>query len=106
MHPITKYYREMSHRLIEEYYEGENNAEVNYNYSRNEDSIVKELCEDFKRRSETGIKKYGVTLDREDLSLSQWLQHSIEEKMDDLLYTKKIKKLVDSGEIEKLIKRI
>ena len=54
-----------------------------------EDSIVKELTERFKQRSETGIMKYGVTLDRDDLSLKDWLQHLLEEQMDACLYTLK-----------------
>jgi hypothetical protein len=53
------------------------------------DKIVKEVRKDLKDRSEVGIKKYGVTLDREDLSLKDWLQHAYEETLDKALYLKR-----------------
>lgn len=59
-----------------------------------EDSIVKELREILLERSERGIKKYGLTLDREDLDLKEWLNHLLEEQLDAALYTlRAIKKL-------------
>jgi hypothetical protein len=54
-----------------------------------EDSIVNAVCEDLKKRSAVGIKKYGTTLDRKDLSLKDWLQHAYEENADQLQYLKK-----------------
>jgi hypothetical protein len=30
-------------------------------------------------------------MDRNDLSIVQWIEHSIEEKMDDIIYMQKIK---------------
>lgn len=57
-----------------------------------EDSIVNEVISKFKSRSEIGIKKYGVTLDREDLTTVQWIEHAIEEQMDNILYLTRIKK--------------
>lgn len=53
------------------------------------DSIVKEVRKDLKDRSNVGIKKYGVTLDRKDLELLDWLQHSYEEVLDTALYLKR-----------------
>jgi hypothetical protein len=55
------------------------------------DTIVEAVIEQFKERSEVGINKYGVTLDREDLDRLQWLQHAQEEAMDLILYLEKIK---------------
>ena len=57
-----------------------------------EDSIVNEVVENFKERSRIGILKYNTTLDRDDLSLEQWLSHAIEEAMDLTLYLTKIKR--------------
>lgn len=37
-------------------------------------------------REAAGLKKYGTTVDRTDLSPEQWLQHLIEELADGLLY--------------------
>jgi hypothetical protein len=56
-----------------------------------EDKIVKKVIDKFKQRSEAGIKKYGVTLERNDLSFQDWIQHAQEEAMDFILYLEKIK---------------
>jgi hypothetical protein len=58
---------------------------------RAEDPIVEAVREKLKQRSAVGIKKYGTTLDRDDLSLEQWLDHATEEAMDLCLYLTKIK---------------
>ena len=54
------------------------------------DTIVESVIEQFKDRSNVGIKKYGVTLDRNDLSLLEWLEHAKQEQMDSVLYLEKI----------------
>jgi len=56
------------------------------------DSIVESVIERFRDRSEVGIKKYNTTLDRNDLSVLEWLQHLQEEIMDACLYIEKLKK--------------
>ena len=50
------------------------------------DSIVESVINKFKSRSDVGIKKYGVTLDREDLTPLEWATHMQEELMDGILY--------------------
>jgi len=55
------------------------------------DSIVKTVILNFTNRAEIGFKKYNKNMDRDDLSLIEWIDHSIEEKMDDILYMQKIK---------------
>jgi hypothetical protein len=55
------------------------------------DTIVESVIEQFKQRSEVGIKKYNKTLDRTDLSRLEWLQHAQEEAMDMILYLEKLK---------------
>ena len=55
------------------------------------DKIVELVIDKFKERSNTGIKKYGVTLERNDLSFQDWIQHAQEEAMDFILYLEKIK---------------
>ena len=55
------------------------------------DSVVNSIISKFKERSETGIKKYGTTLDRNDLTPEQWLNHLEEELMDAILYCHKLK---------------
>ena len=55
------------------------------------DKIVELVIDKFKERSNTGIKKYGVTMDRNDLSFQDWIKHAQEEAMDFILYLEKIK---------------
>ena len=62
------------------------------------DSVVDAIVAKFLQRSEIGQKKYGVTLDRTDLSPLEWIQHAQEEHMDAILYLEKLK-----SEIYKLI---
>lgn len=54
------------------------------------DSIVEAVVKKYQVRSDCGIKKYGVTLDRKDLSTAQWLNHLQEELMDASLYIEKL----------------
>jgi len=65
------------------------------------DRIVESVVEKFRSRSEVGIRKYGTTLDRNDLSLEQWLDHAIEEQMDSILYLTKIKEEFKENRCEK-----
>lgn len=58
------------------------------------DSIVESVITKFQKRSEFGRQKYGTTLDRNDLSIEQWLVHAQEEAMDFVLYLEKLKKLL------------
>jgi len=59
------------------------------------DSIVDSIIDELIDRSRVGRLKYHTDLDRKDLSLSQWLQHAIEEHLDAVLYLKKIKSTID-----------
>jgi hypothetical protein len=53
------------------------------------DSIVQTIIDEHIQRAEMGFKKYGQTLDRTDLSLVDYLQHTKEELMDAVLYLEK-----------------
>ena len=55
------------------------------------DTIVESVLRAFRERSERGIDKYGVTLNREDLSTLEWLKHLQEELMDATLYIERLK---------------
>lgn len=55
------------------------------------DSIVQRVINQFKERSEAGIKKYNTTLERNDLNTLQWLTHLQEELMDATLYIERLK---------------
>lgn len=56
-----------------------------------EDKIVDEVINKFIQRSELGIKKYGTTMDRTDLTEIEWINHLQEELMDALIYCTKLK---------------
>jgi hypothetical protein len=55
------------------------------------DKHVEEVVELFEERSAAGYRKYGTTLERNDLTLDQWLNHLMEELMDATLYISKIR---------------
>jgi hypothetical protein len=57
----------------------------------NKDTIVFKIAQLLRSRSDTGIRKYGTTLDRTDLSVKQWIDHAIEESLDHALYLMKLK---------------
>jgi hypothetical protein len=59
------------------------------------DKVVLSVMAKYAERSTTGLKKYGVTLDREDLTLDQWINHLLEELMDATLYLSRIKKEIE-----------
>ena len=55
------------------------------------DSIVNSIVKKFVQRSNFGLKKYGKTLDRKDLTIKDWVQHMEEELMDAILYLEKLR---------------
>ena len=55
------------------------------------DSVVQAVLLKFLARSALGKIKYGVTLDRTDLSTLHWINHTQEELMDAILYLEKLK---------------
>ena len=42
-------------------------------------------------RAEVGLSKYGVTTERTDLNLVEWITHAQEEAMDLAIYLERIK---------------
>ena len=64
------------------------------------DKIVNEVIENFKKRSIIGYLKYGVTMDRNDLTFDDWVNHLQEELMDACIYLQKIKQT--TNEIKRL----
>jgi hypothetical protein len=62
-----------------------------YKGNNKKDSIVESVINQFKERSEAGIKKYGTTLDRNDLTTLEWINHAQQEAMDFVLYLEKLK---------------
>jgi hypothetical protein len=55
------------------------------------DKVLEAVINQFRERSEVGIKKYKTTLDREDLTCLEWINHAQQEAMDFVLYLEKLK---------------
>jgi len=62
------------------------------------DSVVSSILDQFTSRALMGKKKYGVDLDRTDLSLLEWIEHAKQEHMDAILYLEKIKQEISGKE--------
>ena len=62
------------------------------------DSVVTSIIEQFTSRAKMGKSKYGVDLDRKDLTLLEWIEHAKQEHMDAILYLEKIKKEISGKE--------
>ena len=88
------------------YYESKQDAEREVNFCRSNgwDAEVIELhlthtdatgteamvCGDIVRRQQTGIVKYGTTVQDNPLSLREWVQHAYEECLDQAVYLRRI----------------
>ena len=54
--------------------------------------ITEHVCDMLRERSQRGLAKYGTTIDRDDLSPAQWLQHLQEELLDAAQYVEALKR--------------
>jgi len=54
------------------------------------DPIVESVLARVRNRSEQGLKKYGVTMLRDDVSTIEWLRHAQEEALDFAVYIERI----------------
>jgi len=70
-------------------------------------TVTASIVEEFRARDSVGVAKYAKSLDREDLTLDQWLQHMIEELMDATGYARRaqflIRSLVESGQMPPIL---
>lgn len=51
--------------------------------------IEVQVTQDIMDRQKRGLNKYGVSVANNPLSLREWLQHSYEEKLDDVIYMRR-----------------
>ena len=58
------------------------------------DSIVDSIIDQFIDRASFGKTKYNTDLDRNDLSVPDWIEHAQQELMDGILYLEKLKKIL------------
>jgi hypothetical protein len=57
------------------------------------DTITEAVVAQLRTRAEKGREKYGTTMERDDLTFIEWIQHLQEELMDAVVYIEKIKQL-------------
>ena len=60
------------------------------------------VIEKIRNRAEIGLKKYGTTMARKDLSILEWLQHLQEELLDGAVYIERLQD--DNGQLGNLDK--
>ena len=66
------------------------------------DGIEAQLCAEIAARQQRGIAKYGTTVADNPLSLRQWLQHALEECLDQAVYLKRAISEIDKQEVRDL----
>ena len=54
-------------------------------------NIEDQVCADIQTRASLGLAKYGTTVERTDLSQSEWVQHAYEECLDMAVYLKRLR---------------
>ena len=75
--------------------------------------VEDEVCEEIQERAKVGLNKYGVTMERDDLTHDEWLEHLQHELMDAIVYLQrlrtreqtleaKLRELVESFKTEKM----
>jgi len=58
---------------------------------RKTDYVVDSIIDQFIDRASFGRSKYGVGMERDDLSILEWIEHAKQEHMDAILYLEKLK---------------
>ena len=59
--------------------------------SKIEEQVINKL----RSRAATGKQKYGVTMERNDLTNAEWLQHLQDELMDAAVYVEKLLTIIE-----------
>lgn len=62
---------------------------ISFNYAS--DEVVESVVNQFVSRSEVGLKKYNTSLQKNNLSTLEWINHAQQEAMDFVLYLEKLK---------------
>ena len=58
--------------------------------SKIEEQVIAKLGKRILERAEVGYKKYGTTMERDDITIEGWWGHRQEEVMDTLVYSEKM----------------
>lgn len=52
-------------------------------------TVLENVISDLRKREEKGLKEYGTTVDRKDLTLKDWLNEAYEEALDLAVYLRR-----------------
>jgi hypothetical protein len=58
------------------------------------DYVVDSVIDQFIDRASFGRSKYGVGMERDDLSILEWIEHAKQEAMDQILYLQKLEYII------------
>lgn len=96
---VKKYFEQTTTANVKTIYPGGIKMTIdsypNYKSISKIDSFVEAVKLKYDKRSERGMEKYGTNLEREDLDISEWLNHLQEELMDATLYIEKLKSKIE-----------
>lgn len=53
------------------------------------------VCKDIADRQAMGIRKYGATVEKNNLTVRQWLEHQYQELLDAAIYCKRAMEEID-----------
>ncbi len=59
------------------------------------------VCESIQGRAQVGANKYGVTMERDDLRVTDWLKHAQEEALDLSVYLQRL--LMDFSKVKDIL---
>ena len=62
------------------------------------DRVVLNVIKKFEHRADVGLKKYGVNLERTDLSTLDWINEAQQEAMDFCLYLERLRMDIEKQE--------
>ena len=65
------------------------------------DKIYAAVIAELEKRRHEGLYKYGLSMEREDLTVSEWVQHAKEEALDFAVYLQKILTMLDAPKTAK-----
>jgi len=65
---------------------------------KTKDPLVQRVLDRMADRSESGIKKFGVTMEDAEQSLEHWITNTQEELADSILYLEKLKEEIRKKE--------
>ena len=80
--------KKLSKKLTESHTIASDSTSFSIRYPQ--DSIIEQLLNKIKDRSEAGLKTYGVPMSRDDVSTLEWLKHAQEEALDLAVYLERI----------------